>query len=242
MNKIISISNLNKSFGPNKAVDNLNLSIQKGDFFGFLGPNGAGKTTTIRMITGIIKADSGNITINGLAQSEKRKIASILGALPESRGFYDWMTATEYLSFFANLYTIPKKLIDEKVNSLLSEVGLLQNKNKKIEAYSRGMKQRLSLARALINDPIILLLDEPTLGLDPKGQEDIERLLKELNSKGVTIVYSSHLLEEVSNLCTRIGIINEGKLIADGTIDELKKKTNTNNLTEAFLSLTNLKT
>jgi ABC-2 type transport system ATP-binding protein len=242
MSEIISITNLNKSYGLNKAVDNLNLSIHKGDFFGFLGPNGAGKTTTIRMISGIIKADSGTITVNGLALSDKRKIASILGALPESRGFYDWMTATEYLHFFANLYGIPKNLIDEKVTELLTKVGLLQNKNKKIDAYSRGMKQRLSLARALINDPIILLLDEPTLGLDPKGQEDVQHLLKELNSKGVTIVYSSHLLDEVSNLCTRIGIINGGKLVADGTIDELMKKTNGKNLTEAFLSLTNQKT
>ena len=241
MNEVISVSSLNKSYGLNKAVDNLNLTIYKGDFFGFLGPNGAGKTTTIRMITGIIKSDSGNITINGLANTEKKQISSNLGAMPDNRGFYDWMTGEEYLTFFAVLYSIPKNSITAKIETLLSKVGLLPNKNKKIGAYSRGMKQRLSLALALVNDPQILLLDEPTLGLDPKGQEDIENLLKELNSNGITIIYSSHLLQDVSNLCNRIGIINFGKLIADGTLDELLKKTDSKNLTDAFLTLTNSK-
>ena len=161
--------------------------------------------------------------------------------MPDNRGFYDWMTGEEYLTFFAVLYSIPKNSITAKIETLLSKVGLLPNKNKKIGAYSRGMKQRLSLALALVNDPQILLLDEPTLGLDPKGQEDIENLLKELNSNGITIIYSSHLLQDVSNLCNRIGIINFGKLIADGTLDELLKKTDSKNLTDAFLTLTNSK-
>lgn len=151
------------------------------------------------------------------------------------------MTGEEYLNFFAVLYNLPKNTIVAKVETLLSKVGLSPNKNKKISAYSRGMKQRLSLAHALINDPQILLLDEPTLGLDPKGQQDIENLLKELNSNGITIIYSSHLLQDVSNQSTRIGIINFGKLIADGTLDELLKKTKSKNLTDTFLTLTNSK-
>jgi len=242
MNEIISITSLSKSYGMTKAVDNLNLSISEGEFFGFIGPNGAGKTTTIRMITGIVNPDSGNISIAGFARHEKQKIASVLGVVPESRGFYDWMTAVEYLSFFANLYGIAKDLASEKITHLLSQVDLTSSRCKRIGAYSRGMKQRLGLARALINDPQILILDEPTLGLDPQGHEDIQRLLKELNSTGVTIFYSSHLLHEVSNLCSRIAIINRGRLVAQGTVQELMKTTRSQTLTEVFLTLTNPKT
>jgi ABC-2 type transport system ATP-binding protein len=242
MNDIISITSLNKSYGMNKAVDNLNLSINEGESFGFIGPNGAGKTTTIRMITGILKPDSGNITIAGLARHEKQKIASVLGVVSESRGFYDWMTAIEYLSFFANLYGIAKDHASEKITHMLSQVDLTSSGRKRIGTYSRGMKQRLGLARALINDPQILILDEPTLGLDPQGQEDIQHLLKELNSNGVTIFYSSHLLNEVSNLCSRIAIINRGRLVAQGTVQELMLTTKSQTLTEVFLTLTNPKT
>jgi ABC-2 type transport system ATP-binding protein len=241
MNEIISITSLSKSYGTTKAVNNLNLSINEGEFFGFLGPNGAGKTTTIRMITGIVNPDSGNITIAGLARHGRQKIASVLGVVPESRGFYDWMTAIEYLSFFANLYSIAKDHASEKITHLLSQVDLTSSKHKRIGAYSRGMKQRLGLARALINDPQILILDEPTLGLDPQGQEDIQHLLKELNTNGVTIFYSSHLLHEVSNLCSRIAIINRGCLVAQGTVQELMQITKSQTLTEVFLTLTNPK-
>jgi ABC-2 type transport system ATP-binding protein len=241
MNEIISITSLSKSYGTTKAVDNLNLSINEGEFFGFIGPNGAGKTTAIRMITGIVNQDSGNITIAGLAKHERQKIASVLGVVPESRGFYDWMTAIEYLSFFANLYSIAKDHASEKIKHLLSQADLTSSKHKRIGAYSRGMKQRLGLARALINDPQILILDEPTLGLDPQGQEDIQNLLKELNSNGVTIFYSSHLLHEVSNLCSRIAIINRGCLVAQGTVQELMQTTKSQTLTEVFLTLTNPK-
>lgn len=242
MNEIISITSLSKSYGTTKAVDNLNLSINEGEFFGFIGPNGAGKTTTIRMITGILKPDSGNITIAGLSKLERQKIASVLGVVPESRGFYDWMTAIEYLSFFANLYGIAKDHASEKITHLLSQVDLTDSKRKRIGAYSRGMKQRLGLARALINDPQILILDEPTLGLDPQGQEDIQHLLKELNRNGVTIFYSSHLLHEVSNTCSLIAIINRGRLVAQGTVQELMRTTKSQTLTEVFLTLTNPKT
>ncbi len=239
MSDLISITNLSKSFGSYKAVDNLNLSIKKGDFFGFLGPNGAGKTTAIRLITGIYRPDSGNIFIDGLPQTEKIKIAHKLGTVPESRGFYEWMNAIEYLSFFATIYGVPKNKITKKINQLLSQVVLTEHKHQKIGTYSRGMKQRLSLARALVNDPQILILDEPTIGLDPKGQEDIENLLKELNKQGVTIIYSSHILPEVSNLCSRLAIINHGHLVAQGTVNEIIKSAGSKDLTEAFLNLTN---
>ncbi len=239
MDDIISIKGVSKSYGLTKAVDDLTLSVKRGEIFGFLGPNGAGKTTTIRMLTGIIQSDGGSISIAGFNNRRAKEISKLLGVVPESRGFYDWMNGLEYLTFFASLYEIPKENIKEKVIRLLEQVDLLKNKSKKIGAYSRGMRQRLGLARALINDPQILILDEPTLGLDPKGQQDIQRLLKQLNKNGVTIFYSSHLLDEVSKLCSRIAIINEGRLVAQGTLQELIQNTKSQTLTDVFLSLTN---
>lgn len=240
MADIIVAENINKSYGKNIAVDKLNLCVKEGEFFGFLGPNGAGKTTTIRMLTGILKPDSGKISINQFLLKQQREISEKIGVVPESRGFYDWMTAVEYLSFFGNLYGIKNNELKNHIESLLTQVGLKDRKNSLIGTYSRGMRQRLGLARALINNPKVLFLDEPTLGLDPQGQLDVQQLLKKLNSEGTTIFLSSHLLDEVSSLCSRFGIINKGKLVAEGTIDELRKTTNLQgkNLTEIFLYLT----
>ena len=221
------------------AVQDLSLNVKEGDFFGFLGPNGAGKTTTIRMLTGIIPQDSGEVIINDLAHNDVIGLKKIIGVIPESRGFYDWMSGEEYLIFFANLYKIIKP--QDKVIDLLEKVGLTSRKNSKISTYSRGMKQRIGLARALINNPKILFLDEPTLGLDPRGQEDIQNLLKQLNKQGVTIFFSSHQLNEVANLCSTMAIINHGKLIAQGTIEEIQKQANLqgSSLKDLFLNLTN---
>jgi ABC-type multidrug transport system ATPase subunit len=240
MTPIISIKNLNKAYGAEKAVDGLNLTIQKGEFYGFLGPNGAGKTTTIRMITGILESDEGEILVDGFPVHEKEHVAKIIGVVPEGRGFYEWMTADEYLSFFANLYSVPKEKQSGLIDSLLTEVDLAKRRHSKIGTYSRGMRQRLGLARALINSPQLLILDEPTLGLDPQGQESVQKLLKKLNSEGVTIFLSSHLLDEVSRLCSRIGILNNGRLLVEGTENEIREKTNQKdkNLTEIFLHLT----
>lgn len=240
MSEIISLKNLSKSYGLARAVDDLSLSVKQGEFFGFLGPNGAGKTTTIRMITGAMEPDHGSVEVVGLSQENKQEIHQLIGVVPESRGFYDWMTGEEYLSFFADLYQIESDR-SAKVSNLLEATDLLRNKNKKVGAYSRGMKQRLGLARALINDPKILILDEPTLGLDPQGQEDIKNLLKRLNSDGVTIFYSSHLLQEVENLCTKVAIINHGELVAQGSVADLKSHTKARNLTDVFLKLTTAK-
>jgi ABC-type multidrug transport system ATPase subunit len=240
MTPIISIKNLSKSYGAEKAVGGLNLTIQKGEFYGFLGPNGAGKTTTIRMITGILEPDVGEILVDGFHVHEKGHVAKIIGVVPEGRGFYEWMTADEYLSFFANLYSVPKEKQSALIDSLLTEVDLIKRRHSKIGTYSRGMRQRLGLARALINSPQLLILDEPTLGLDPQGQESVQKLLKRLNADGVTIFLSSHLLDEVSRLCSRIGILNNGRLLVEGTENEIREKTNQKdkNLTEIFLHLT----
>lgn len=165
----------------------------------------------------------------------------MIGVLPEHHGLYNWMTVAEYLSFFGHLYEIKEPELDKHIDSLLSQVGLLPQKYARISTFSFGMRQRLELARALINNAHLLFLDEPTIGLDPQGQKDIQKLLNQLNNNGVTIFLSSHLLDQVANLCSRIGIINKGKLIAIGTIDELQAKVNLKDktLSEVFLHLIN---
>ncbi len=237
MHDIIVTTGLSKAYDQKQVIHSLNLRVEEGEFFGFLGPNGAGKTTTIRMLTGILAPTGGTVTIDGHRLPDEREEAvRSLGAVPESRGFYEWMTAEEYLAFFAELYGAERMRIDE----LLAATGLADRKHALISTFSFGMRQRLGIARALLNRPRILFLDEPTIGLDPQGQEDIQRLLRKLNRDGVTIFLSSHLLNEVSSLCTRIGIIDKGRLIAEGTLAELqtKSKMKGGSLTDIFLRLT----
>jgi ABC-2 type transport system ATP-binding protein len=230
--------NLSKAYGSNQAVDDLSFELAAGEFLGFLGPNGAGKTTTIRMLTGMIPPDHGEITIAGLSRGSKTDIARVIGVMPESRGFYEWMTAMEYLRYFTRLYDITNS--EQIIMELLDKVGLVGRKDSLIGTYSRGMKQRLALARALVNDPKILFLDEPTLGLDPQGQEDIKQLLRDMNRNGVTIFFSSHLLDEVAALCSRFIIINRGKMAATGAIADLQRKAQNpeGSLKDLFLHLT----
>ena len=224
-NNSIFTSNLSKSYTNFRAVNSLTIDVNPGDIFGFLGPNGAGKTTTIRMLCGLLLPTSGYGKVAGLdIVKDSLKIRSIIGLLPESSGFYNWMSAEEYLLYFAALYKIDIHLGKKRVQDLLEKVGLATRSYVPISYYSRGMKQRLGLARTLINEPKILFLDEPTLGLDPKGQQDIKNTLLELNrEKEVTIFLSSHALGEVSSLCNRIAIVNRGKLVAQGSIEELRK-------------------
>ncbi len=237
MRDVIVATKLSKAYDRKRVVHALDLRIKEGEFFGFLGPNGAGKTTTIRMLTGILQPTEGTVTIDGHRLPEERKEAArSLGAVPESRGFYEWMTAEEYLAFFAELYGVGEARIDE----LLAATGLADRKRTPISTFSFGMRQRLGIARALLNEPRVLFLDEPTIGLDPKGQEDVQLLLRKLNREGVTIFLSSHLLNEVSSLCTRIGIIDKGRLVAEGTLGELRTKSGAKDgsLTDIFLRLT----
>jgi ABC-2 type transport system ATP-binding protein len=221
---IISVQNLLKKYNGNTALDRLNFNVEAGDIFGFLGPNGAGKTTTIRILTGIIKADSGNVLINGHdVFREPMAVKRIINALPESNGYYEWMTAYEYLEFFSKLYEEEKS--NQKIYELLKDVGLTRKERYPIRSYSRGMKQRLGIARALINKPKILFLDEPTNGLDPKGRRDIHDMLIELNQKhGTTIFLSTHLLDDVERLCKTVAIINYGKIVRTGDLDRIKGK------------------
>jgi ABC-2 type transport system ATP-binding protein len=222
----ILTSDLTRVYGRFKAVDSLTMKVDAGNIFGFLGPNGAGKTTTIRMLCGLVLPSSGKAEIAGFdIIKDSVKIRKIISLLPESSGFYNWMNAEEYLTHFATLYRIEAQTAKKRTRDLLEKVGLASKLHVPIGYYSRGMRQRLGLARTMINDPSIIFLDEPTLGLDPKGQRDIQKILLDLNhNNGTTIFLSSHALNEVSSLCNNVAIINRGRLVAQGTINDLRKQ------------------
>jgi ABC-2 type transport system ATP-binding protein len=219
---IIGVDKLVKRYDGHTALDGLSFTVEEADIFGFLGPNGAGKTTTIRILTAILKADSGAVQIGGHnIADEPFAVSKFINALPELNGYYEWMTAREYLAFFAGLYdeTTPRDTLCE----LLGSVGLHGQENHLIRTFSRGMKQRLGIARSLINSPRVLFLDEPTNGLDPMGRRDIHDLLIRLNrERGMTIFLSTHLLDDVERLCRRIAIIHRGKIVRTGTLAEVK--------------------
>ncbi|HDH49962.1 MAG TPA: ABC transporter ATP-binding protein [Nitrospirae bacterium] len=219
---IIEVKDLVKKYDGHTALDGLNFNVEEGDIFGFLGPNGAGKTTTIRILTGIIRADSGQAMIGGHdVFRETMEVKKLINALPESNGYYEWMTACEYLWFFSKLYVV--RTSRQEILMLLEGVGLNGRENHVIHSLSRGMKQRLGIARALINRPKLLFLDEPANGLDPGGRRDIHDLLTDLNRKhGTTIFLSTHLLDDVKRLCNKIAILNYGKIVRAGEVERLK--------------------
>lgn len=205
------------------AVNELQLHVKKGDIYGFLGPNGAGKTTTIRMLTGLLTPSEGNIRINGMdLQEHVTNIKRYIGVLPESHGYYDWMTGTEYLTLFAELYGIAKVRRKLRMADVLELVGLSDKSHIAVGQYSRGMRQRLGIAKAIVHEPAIIFLDEPTLGLDPQGQKDIQSIIRDLNTKQqITIFITSHLLKEISEICNRVAIVNRGQLVEEGEISTL---------------------
>lgn len=208
-----------------KAVDGLDLKIDEGDIFGFLGPNGAGKTTTIRMLDGLLQPTSGAAFIDGMDIAKQPvDIRRIIGVVPESHGYYYSMTAQEYLKYFSALFD-SKHDDTAYVEYLLRRVGLFEKKDVAVGQFSRGMKQRLGVAKALINRPKIIFLDEPTLGLDPRGQHEIQQLLLEINeTDGVTIFITSHLLKDIEVLCNKVSIVKSGRLVEQGSIDALREK------------------
>jgi ABC-2 type transport system ATP-binding protein len=208
-----------------KAVDGLDLQIDEGDIFGFLGPNGAGKTTTIRMLDGLLQPTSGTAFIDGMDITKQPvDIRRVIGVVPESHGYYYSMTAQQYLKYFAALFD-PRHDETAYVEYLLRRVGLYEKKDVAVGRFSRGMKQRLGVAKALINRPKVIFLDEPTLGLDPRGQHEIQQLLLEVNkTDGVTVFITSHLLKDIEVLCNKVCIVKDGKLIEQGSIDQLREK------------------
>ena len=207
------------------ALNGLNLSVEKGQIYGFLGPNGAGKTTTIKCIIGILEADSGDIFIDGKnIKGNELHFKNKIGFLPEQVGLYGRLTAKESLQFYGGFYDLGENEIEKRGKSLLSKLGLEKDSNRKVNQYSLGMRKRLALCIALLNKPEILVLDEPTSGLDPRGVKALRIVLKELNRKGLTIILSSHVLTEVQEICSHVGIINKGKLIREESINGIRKE------------------
>lgn len=220
---MIQTVNLTKEFNGFKAVDNLNLRVEKGDIYGFLGPNGAGKTTTIMMILGLIPPTSGKVFLLGEELKPNNvEVKRRIGVVSENQYFYKEMTAEEYLTFFGELYEVPN--VRRRIDELLEAVGLRNDRNKKLGAYSKGMQQKLAFARALLHDPELLILDEPVANLDPTSIKQIRDLIEEENRRGRTVFVSSHLLSEVERLCKKVAIINRGKLLAEDTMDNIKRR------------------
>lgn len=227
---MLEIRDLQKTYGKYHALDGLTMTVPAGALYGFVGPNGAGKTTTIKIMAGLLSADGGSITIGGtdaLAQSGKLK--TMIGYVPDFFGVYDNLTVSEYMEFFASCYRLDGLMARKRCTALLEQVGLEEKMNAYVDGLSRGMKQRLCLARALIHDPQILILDEPTSGLDPRTRFEFKEILEELKESGKTVVISSHMLSELSEMCTDIGIIDQGKMVMEGNIDEIISRVNTSN-------------
>lgn len=218
---ILETKNLSKSFGPRIAVDRLDLQVPKGSVYGFLGPNGSGKSTTIRMMTSLISPDIGEVFINDMSvQKMGSKALSDVGALIERADFHKHLSAKTNLSMLARM----DKTDFSNIQKVLDRTGLSDRGNDKVKTYSQGMKQRLGIAQALMGNPKLLILDEPTNGLDPEGMKEVRDLIRELSSEGVTIFISSHLLDEVQKICSHVAMISFGKLITSGKIEDLLKE------------------
>lgn len=213
----IEVKNLVKTYGSVRALDGLNLEVPAGSIFGFLGPNGAGKTTTLRILAGLAKPTSGSATIGGVVMKKTApKPSGKVGYLPEEPAFYPWMTPIEFLHYAGEIFGIHKPQLNEKTERLLALTGLSEVKKRKIGGFSRGMRQRLGIAQALINDPEILLLDEPVSALDPSGRKEVLELIESL-AKRCTVVMSSHILADVEKVCDTVAIVDRGKcLVQDG--------------------------
>ena len=227
---MIEVKNVTKKYGSFVAVDDISFTINDGEVVGFLGPNGAGKSTTMNMITGYIEQTDGNIIVDGFDTIKKSKKAKKeIGYMPEGVPLYTDLTVKEFVTYMAELRKVERKAKKEKVQEVLKETGLDQMQNKLIKNLSRGQKQRVSLAGTLVADPKILILDEPTVGLDPKQITEIRSLIKNLGKKH-TVILSSHILSEVSQICDRVIIINKGKIVAIDTPENLEKKVSDNNV------------
>lgn len=227
---MIEVKNITKKYGNFTAVDNISFEVKDGEIVGLLGPNGAGKSTTMNMITGFIEATEGNIVVNGYDISKKPgKAKKQIGYMPEGVPSYQELTAKEFVKYMAELKMVDRKTRKEEIENVIKQTGLEEVQNKLIKNLSRGYKQRVSMARALVGNPDVLILDEPTVGLDPKQILEIRNLIKELGKKH-TVILSSHILSEVSQICERVVIINKGKIVAIDTPENLETKTQNKNV------------
>ena len=237
---MIELKNISKAYLKNKnIIENLNLTIKNGEIFGFLGPNGAGKTTTIKMITGIIKPSNGEVYIDGISIKEKPLEAKKnFSYVPDSPDMFLSLTGNEYLNFMADMYNIPLKIRTERINNFAMQFEIIENLDQRILEYSHGMRQKIALIGALLNDSNNLILDEPMVGLDPKAAYVLKKIMREYANANKTVLFSTHVLEIAEKICDRVCIINKGEIITIGTIDEIKQKFNNGTLENIFLEIT----
>jgi len=240
MNELsIVIEHLGKRYQDVIALVDLNLQVSKGELFGLLGPNGAGKTTTINILCGLVKPTNGTVTVCGYdVLKESTKVKDIIGVCTQETAIYPYLTGAENVELFGNLHVMDKAELNARRSMLLTKMGLVEDAKRRAANYSGGMKRRLSLILALISDPKIAFLDEPTVAMDPQSRHAVWDFLKELKREEKTIILTTHQMEEAQELCDRVGIIDHGKLIALGTPKELIAKSQANNLEEVFLKLT----
>ncbi len=225
MSAAVEAKGVHKRYGGLVAVEDLTLKVEAGEILGVLGPNGAGKTTAIRVLTTILSPDRGTFTVGGIPHTRPTELRARIGVLPESAGYPDRQTGEEYLRFHARLYGHSRASARTVAATLLQEVRLAERAGSLVGSYSRGMRQRLGIARALVNEPRVIFLDEPTLGLDPAGQREVLALVRQMaQERGATVMLSTHLLAEVEEICTRVLILNRGRIAAEGTVAEIVQR------------------
>ncbi len=235
---MICVSELRKRFDGFKAVDGISFEARPGEIFGLLGPNGAGKTTTLRMITTLLKPTSGEIIVNGFSVLKKpERVRGQLGVLAETTGLYDRLTAAENVRYFARLRDMPEDLIDRRIAEVFPPLGIDEFARKRAATLSKGMKQKVALAIALIHDPPVLLFDEPTSGLDVMSARQVRAFIEGYRGSNKTVLFSTHIMPEAERLCDRIAIVNRGQIVASGTFKELQSRSGEKGLEEIFVRL-----
>ena len=235
----IIIENLTKRFEDVTAVDGLSLEVEKGELFGLLGPNGAGKTTTINVLCGLLEPTSGSVSVGGYdVRKEPDKVKELIGVCPQETAVFSYLTGRENVELFGNLHAMPKEKLKKNIEELLRKLGLLEDANRRVGKYSGGMRRRTNLIMALVHDPEIAFLDEPTVAMDVQSRHAVWDFIKEFRKQNKTVILTTHYMEEAEELCDRVGIIDHGKLIALGAPEQLKAKFKAKNLEEVFIQLT----
>lgn len=237
---MLEIKKITKAFAGKKVVDDVSFTVKTGEAYGLLGPNGAGKSTTINMLAGLFKPDAGQITIAGYdLVNEKQKAQSCLGIVPQDIALYQEFSAEYNLRFWGSMYNISSKLLTERIEEVLDIIGLSDRRKDKVETFSGGMKRRVNIGCALLHKPQLLIMDEPTVGIDPQSRNHILEMVKQFNKQGMTVLYTSHYMEEVQQLCEKVAIMDHGKLLLTGNIQAIiAEHENCDNLESVFLQLT----
>jgi ABC-2 type transport system ATP-binding protein len=235
----VSIRGLTKDYASVRAVDGLDLSIPEAEVFGLLGPNGSGKTTTINCLTGLLAPTKGKVEVLGFdAQAQGPAAREVMGVSPQETAVYPYLTGEENVRLFGELYSVPRKALNARVDYVLEKVGLLDEAKRRVGKYSGGMKRRVSIAMALVTDPRVVLLDEPTVGMDPQARRAVWDFILELRDRGKTVVLTTHYMEEADELCDEVGIIDHGKLIELGSPGNLREKYQARDMEDVFIRLT----